>query len=53
ARVVTDADSRKALADRFYYAQQFMQQDPWAERTKPAFRNLWQPLADLTLEAAE
>ncbi|WP_386682651.1 nitrite reductase large subunit NirB [Loktanella sp. R86503] len=52
-RVVTDGDSRKALADRFYYAQQFMQQDPWAERTKPEFRNLWQPLADLTLEAAE
>ncbi|SDX44995.1 assimilatory nitrite reductase (NAD(P)H) large subunit precursor [Albimonas donghaensis] len=31
-RVVNDADSRKALADRFYYAQRFMQKDPWAER---------------------
>lgn len=28
ARVVTDADSRRALANRFYYAQKFMQQDP-------------------------
>ena len=53
ARIVEDADSRKALADRFYYAQRFMQQDPWAERTKPEYRNLWSPLADLTLEAAE
>ena len=52
-RVVTDADSRKALADRFFFAQQFMQQDPWAERTKPAYRALYAPLADLTLEAAE
>jgi nitrite reductase (NADH) large subunit len=53
ARVVTDADSRRALADRFYFAQQFMQQDPWAERTKPAYRALYAPLVDLTLEAAE
>ena len=53
-RIVTDAASRKALADRFYYAQRFMQSDPWAERTKPEFRKLWSPLADLTtLEAAE
>ncbi|MFZ3582836.1 nitrite reductase large subunit NirB [Loktanella sp. DJP18] len=52
-RVVTDADSRRALADRFFFAQQFMQHDPWAERTKPAWRALYAPLADLTLEAAE
>jgi nitrite reductase (NADH) large subunit len=31
-RVVEDADSRKALRDRFLYAQQFFQTDPWAER---------------------
>ena len=53
ARIVTDADSRKALADRFSFAQKFMQQDPWAERTKKEYRKLWSPLADLTLEAAE
>lgn len=52
-RVVTDADSRRALADRFYYAQKFMQQDPWAERTKASYRALYAPLVDLTLEAAE
>ncbi len=53
ARIVEDAESRKALADRFYYAQRFMQHDPWAERTKPEYRKLWSPMADLTLEAAE
>ncbi len=52
-RVVTDAASRKALADRFYHAQQFMQQDPWAERTKAHYRQLYAHMADLTLEAAE
>ncbi len=52
-RVVTDADSRRALADRFHHAQTFMQQDPWAERTKASYRALYAPLADLTLEAAE
>ncbi|SNT72811.1 nitrite reductase large subunit NirB [Paracoccus seriniphilus] len=52
-RVVTDGDSRKALAERFHFAQQFMQQDPWAERTKASYRELYSPLADLTMEAAE
>ena len=32
ARVVEDAQSRRELAERFYYAQRFMQQDPWSER---------------------
>ncbi|WP_339950112.1 nitrite reductase large subunit NirB [uncultured Albimonas sp.] len=31
-RVVEDAESRRALAARFFHAQRFMQQDPWAER---------------------
>ena len=53
ARVVDDATSREALAARFFYAMQFMQDDPWAARTRPAYRSLYQPLADLTLEAAE
>ncbi|APX89168.1 nitrite reductase large subunit [Brevirhabdus pacifica] len=52
-RVVTDAESREALAARFYHAQRFMQTDPWAERTRPEYRRLYAPLADLTLEAAE
>ena len=32
ARVVEDAENRRALRDRFLYAQQFFQDDPWAER---------------------
>ncbi|MGB3407299.1 MAG: nitrite reductase large subunit NirB [Jannaschia sp.] len=52
-RVVTDGDSRRALAARFHHAQTFVQHDPWAERTKPAYRALYAPLANLKLEAAE
>ncbi len=52
-RVVTDADSRAELAARFFYSQQFAQDDPWAERTTPDYRRAYAPLADLTLEAAE
>ncbi len=32
SRIVEDEAGRKALADRFLYAQQFFQTDPWAER---------------------
>jgi nitrite reductase (NADH) large subunit len=31
-RVVEDAEGRRALNERFLYAQRFMQADPWAER---------------------
>ena len=30
--IVDDADGRRALYERFIYAQQFAQTDPWAER---------------------
>jgi nitrite reductase (NADH) large subunit len=32
ARIVEDEEGRKALHARFLYAQQFFQDDPWAER---------------------
>ena len=32
AKVVADAEGRRALHERFLYSQQFMQDDPWAER---------------------
>jgi nitrite reductase (NADH) large subunit len=43
-RVVEDEASRKALQQRFLYAQRFAQDDPWAERAaaKPA---AYRPLA--------
>ena len=52
-RVVEDADSRKELADRFFYSQQFHQKDPWAERVQGAEAHEFSPLADLTTVAAE
>ena len=33
-RVVEDAASRKALAERFRLSQQYAQVDPWAERAE-------------------
>jgi nitrite reductase (NADH) large subunit len=35
-RVVEDAEGRRALNERFLYAQRFMQVDPWAERASDA-----------------
>jgi len=54
ARVVDDADSRRALADRFALSQSIYRADPWAERVQGAERGEFAPLADLTmLRAAE
>lgn len=47
ARVVEDEAGRDALAQRFWYAQSFMQDDPWAERAQGAERNLHRPLAEV------
>jgi nitrite reductase (NADH) large subunit len=33
-RINDDSKGRKELYDRFVYSQQFMQDDPWAERVK-------------------
>ncbi|MXU63887.1 nitrite reductase large subunit NirB [Oceanomicrobium pacificus] len=53
ARVVEDADSRKALADRFFHAQRIFQKDPWAARVAGTDSHEYRPLADLTQVAAE
>ena len=45
ARVVDDAESRAALAARFAHAQQFSQDDPWAERVAGAEREHHAPMA--------
>ncbi len=46
-----DLEERAALIERFELSQTIYRKDPWAEEAKraPAF----QPVADLTLEAAE
>ncbi len=53
ARVVDDPESRAALVARFDQSQRIYQKDPWAERAAPDRARTFQPLANLTLEAAE
>ena len=51
ARVVDDLAERARLIAAFELSQSIYRTDPWAEHAKHADR--YQPLADLTLEAAE
>jgi nitrite reductase (NADH) large subunit len=46
-RVVHDAASRRALAERFQASQQHAQRDPWAERAQGSEAHEFQPLAHL------
>lgn len=50
---LADAAERRALVDRFDISQSVYQTDPWAERAVPDQARRFQPLADLTLQAAE
>jgi nitrite reductase (NADH) large subunit len=43
-KIVEDADSRKELAERFYYAQQFAQIDPWKARAEGVDAHEFSPL---------
>jgi nitrite reductase (NADH) large subunit len=52
ARVVDDPTNRHALYDRFVYAQQFSQIDPWAERAGGVDAAEFKPLALAVLEGA-
>ena len=52
-KVVTDGDSRRALAARFFHSQRYFQHDPWAERARGVDAHEFAPLADLTGVAAE
>ncbi|MDF1855049.1 nitrite reductase large subunit NirB [Pseudooceanicola sp.] len=51
-RVVDDLESRAALVDRFEISQSIYRKDPWAEHVQNRAQ-IYAPLADLTLEAAE
>ena len=46
-RLLDDDDGRQALAERFWYAQSFSQDDPWAERAAGTDRDLHRPLAEI------
>lgn len=48
ARIVDDAAGRDALAERFLFSQQFMQDDPWAARVAGADREQHAPMATFT-----
>jgi nitrite reductase (NADH) large subunit len=50
-QVVDDLENRAALIARFEVSQSVYRKDPWAEHA--AKSEAYQPLADLTLEAAE
>ena len=53
ATVVDDLANRRALYERFMLSQTIYQVDPWAELARPERRAEWQPMADLSREAAE
>lgn len=48
---VEDQDTRAALVERFEISQSIYRKDPWADHVAKA--ETYQPVADLTLEAAE
>ena len=48
SRLVPDLAARADLAARFFFSQQFMQSDPWAERAQGAAREHHAPMARFT-----
>lgn len=51
ARIVEDDAGREALRARFLFSQQFMQDDPWAERAAGANSDLHQHLDPISIAA--
>ncbi|MXN66316.1 nitrite reductase large subunit [Stappia sp. GBMRC 2046] len=52
-QILNDPERRKAWFDRFVFSQKFAQVDPWSERVSGKDKHEFNPLATLTLEAAE
>jgi len=52
-QIMDDADKRKAYFDRFVFSQNFAQVDPWSERVSGKDKHEFNPMATVTLEAAE
>ena len=46
-KIVDDAENRQALADRFLYSQQYMQEDPWKARAEGEDKHEFSPLMTL------
>jgi len=51
--IVDDPERRKAYFDRFVFSQKFAQVDPWSERVSGKDKHEFQPMATISLEAAE
>ena len=52
-QIMDDAEKRKAYYDRFVFSQKFAQVDPWSERVSGKDKHEFNPMATLSLEAAE
>jgi nitrite reductase (NADH) large subunit len=52
-QIMDDADKRRAYHDRFVFSQKFAQVDPWSERVSGKDKHEFNPMATLSLEAAE
>jgi nitrite reductase (NADH) large subunit len=46
-RIVEDVENRRELASRFWIAQSFSQDDPWADRARGVDSRLHEPLAEI------
>ncbi len=52
-QIMDDPEKRQSYFERFVFSQKFAQVDPWSERVSGVDKHEFQPLATLTLEAAE
>ncbi|MFK8033689.1 MAG: nitrite reductase large subunit NirB [Hyphomicrobiales bacterium] len=53
SQIMDDEGKRKAYYDRFVFSQKFAQVDPWSERVSGIDKHEFNPMATLSLEAAE
>ncbi|MFK7901319.1 MAG: nitrite reductase large subunit NirB, partial [Nitratireductor sp.] len=53
SQIMDNAEMRKAYYDRFVFSQKFAQVDPWSERVSGKDKHEFNPMAKLSLEAAE
>jgi nitrite reductase (NADH) large subunit len=52
-QIMNQPEKRKAYYERFVFSQKFAQVDPWSERVSGKDKHEFNPMATLTLEAAE
>ena len=53
SQIMDDNEKRKAYYERFVFSQKFAQVDPWDERVSGKDKHEFNPMATLSLEAAE